>query len=200
MDSVTPSILLAGRCDDIGLQCGGWTLTWQGSAGPTIPGTTLFEGLKHRVGSNRLHYAPDVSSAVFSSNQRFSLGIVCIAESPYAEGVGDQIPVLSAEDVALSQLCRRICDKTILIIYSGRPILIDPILSHFDAICAAFLPGSEAGAGITDVLLGDFNFSAKLSMTWPANSSQLGLQLPSLSTHFDPHNPPLFPFGFGLSF
>ena len=62
-----------------------------------------------------------------------------------------------------------------------------------DALVAAWLPGTEA-EGITDVLLGEYDFSGKLPHSWPRSLDQVPINVG------DAHYDPLFPYGFGLSY
>ena len=184
------SILLAGQAaDDLGLQCGGWTVEWQGKPGNHIPGTTLLQAL-HKATSADIQYQPN---GEFSENETAEIGIVVLAEPPYAEGVGDRANLcLPADDIALVHRVRAHCQKLIVILYSGRPLIITEALPLADAFIAAWLPGSE-GDGIADVLFGDYPFTGKLSFVWPRSMDQI-----PLSALQNSPEPPLFPIGFGL--
>lgn len=81
--------------------------------------------------------------------------------------------------------------KCVVVVISGRPVVIAPYLASIDALVAAWLPGSE-GQGIADVLFGDHGFSGKLPRTWFKTVDQLPMN------YGDPHYDPLFPLGFGL--
>lgn len=182
-------IALAGQgADDIGLACGGWTIDWQGGTGAITNGSTLLDGLKAQV-SESLSY-----SATADFDEHFEVGILVLAETPYAEGEGDEEDLsLSAEDKQLVEKMRANCDKLVLVIYSGRPIIITDIVEYCDAIVAGWLPGSEANA-IADVLLGDVPFTGKLPFTWFKSMDQLPLSKLQASDE-----KPLWQFGFGLS-
>lgn len=82
--------------------------------------------------------------------------------------------------------------KCVVVIISGRPVVIEPYISSIDALVAAWLPGTE-GQGVADVLFGDYGFTGKLSKTWFKTVDQLPMNVGDL--HYDP----LFPFGFGLT-
>ena len=85
IDRGVQAVLLAGRgADDVGVQSGGWTISWQGSEGPTTPGTTIKEALEAQLG-DRLTVATD---GAFAPETHAPLGIVVVAEPPYAEGLG----------------------------------------------------------------------------------------------------------------
>ncbi|MEO1289522.1 MAG: glycoside hydrolase family 3 C-terminal domain-containing protein, partial [Chloroflexota bacterium] len=108
-------------------------------------------------------------------NGHAEIGIVVIAEVPYAEGEGDREDLtISDEQTQLIQRMRERCDKVILVIYSGRPVLITHVVEQCDAIVAAWLPGSEANA-LADVLYGDVPFTGKLGFTWFKSMAQLPL-------------------------
>ena len=82
--------------------------------------------------------------------------------------------------------------KCVVIIISGRPVVIQPYVDSIDALVAAWLPGTE-GQGVADVLFGDYGFTGKLPRTWFRTVDQLPMNVG------DPHYDPLFPFGFGLT-
>ena len=175
--------------DDIGLQCGGWTITWQGSKGATTIGTTLLGALKKVVSpSTRVSTSADGTGAAGAT-----VAIAVIGEQPYAETNGDRKDLnLSKEDVALVRNLRSAGVPTVAVVYSGRPIILDEILEHADAIVAAWLPGTE-GDGVTDVLFGDHKPTGKLSFTWPSGKST--------SFHRgDAGYKTLFPLDFGLRY
>ncbi len=180
-------LAVAGRgADDIGLACGGWTITWQGSAGPITDGSTLLDGLRARTD---VVYSPD---GTFS--ERVKTAVVVIAEPPTAEGEGDQEDLtISPEDTALIERVRAQCERLILVVYSGRPVIITHVAEQCDAIVAAWLPGSEANA-IADVLYGDVPFTGRLPYTWIRTMDQLPLRQLEASG-----DGPLWAFGHGLT-
>src|SRR5690606_23413643 len=107
------NIALAGiAADDIGLACGGWTIEWQGGTGAITEGTTLWAGLKAELGE-LVQY-----SAEGNFGAKADIGIVVLAEKPYAEGEGDREDLsISEEDIALVHKMRSNCDKLVLIVY-----------------------------------------------------------------------------------
>jgi beta-glucosidase len=156
-------VLLAGLgADDIGIQSGGWTITWQGSAGQITSGTTLQEALKAKLGDN-LSYDRD---AAFPPGTKADIGVVVVAERPYAEGVGDSSTLaLPNEDVALVAKMRPLVKRLVAVVISGRPVVLGDVATA-DAVVEAWLPGTEA-AGLADVLLGDQPFVGTTPYTWP---------------------------------
>jgi beta-glucosidase len=167
-----PELVIVGQAaDDIGLQCGGWTIEWQGGSGAITDGTSILAGMQALVSdATKVVFKRDGD---FVKDEHFGVGIVVIAETPYAEGAGDRADlVLSDEDIALLENARQHCDKLVVIMLSGRPIVVNEQLPLMDAFIAAWLPGSE-GQGIADVLFGDKPFSGKLPFNWPRSLAQI---------------------------
>jgi beta-glucosidase len=168
-DSTLPllsgSVFLAGAgSDDVGLQCGGWTIEWMGGSGPITPGTTIKEGLEAQ-GCTVTH-RPEGD---FGPSMTAPVGVVVTAERPYAEGLGDRGDLtLPEEDVALLRRMRTHVDRLVLVVLSGRPLVLDAIVDQCDAIVAGWLPGTE-GDGISDILTGRQSFSGRLPRPWPGD-------------------------------
>jgi beta-glucosidase len=179
-------IHVAGKsADDIGNQCGGWTITWQGKSGATTVGTTILSALRKK-GAEITHTA-DGSGAAGAK-----VGIAVIGERPYAEMHGDRASLeLEAADVAVVEKLKSAGIPVVVVLVSGRPMIIESILQKADAVIAAWLPGSE-GDGVADVLFGH-KPSGKLSFTWPSRDAT------SLARG-NPGYKALFPFGYGLSY
>ena len=165
------TLLLAG-IDNSGIQSGGWTLQWQGVTENLKGATTIYQGLKAAVSpGTRVYYDPSGRFPDF--NGTAPVGIVTVGELPYAEGVADTADLqLSAADIQVIQQARTRVDKLIVIILSGRPLVITDQYRMADAWVAAWLPGSE-GEGVADVLVGDYPFTGKLPYSWPRSNSQL---------------------------
>jgi beta-glucosidase len=208
--SKSASVAVAGPgASDVGVQSGGWTLGWQGvteaSAAP-IGGTTILAGMQAAASaSNRVTYSWN-GSAVPSGT---SVGVVVLYENPYAEYEGDTDNpsfdnTSSSQDpaghVIYDGLAAGIVSNMesahiplVLVLVTGRPVRIESYLGQFQAVVAAWLPGSE-GEGVADVLYGDADFVGTLSKSWPRDATALPIS--SLQTGADP----LFPYGFGLRY
>ncbi|WP_019010750.1 glycoside hydrolase family 3 protein [Deinococcus aquatilis] len=184
LDPAGPELLVAGEAaDDLGAQCGGWTISWMGGHGPVTPGTTLLEGLQAAGG--QVHFSPD--GVV---DRDYPVGVVVLAEAPYAEGMGDRSDLsLSADQVALLERVRARCTRLVVVLLSGRPLIITEQLPQWDALVAAWLPGTE-GQGVADVLYGERPFTGKLSFDWPHSHADLPRR---------PEATLLFPLGAGLT-
>ncbi|PON89601.1 Glycoside hydrolase [Trema orientale] len=187
-------ILVAGtHADNLGNQCGGWTIEWQGLSGNNLTsGTTILTAIKDTVDpKTKVVYKenPDVD---FVKSNGFSYAIVVVGEPPYAETFGDSLNLTIPQPgpSIITNVCGAV--KCVVIVISGRPVVIQPYLSSIDALVAAWLPGTE-GQGIADVLFGDYGFAGKLSRTWFKTVDQLPMN------YGDSHYDPLFPLGFGLT-
>lgn len=187
-----PALFVAGAAaDDIGIQSGGWTIEWQGKEGAITPGTTILQGIQAAVGSStEIEYSP---SGDFSGNPAAE-DAVCLAvvgEPPYAEGKGDSATLgLPAGESRVLRRLEQTCAKLVVVIVSGRPVMVTDYVDQWDGLVAAWLPGTE-GQGVADVLFGDVPFRGKLPVTWPASTDQLPVGSSAEA--------PLFPFGFGLT-
>jgi beta-glucosidase len=191
--SLPRRIHVAGSgADDLGMQCGGWTIGWQGERGDLTPGgTTILDALKEVAGSTtEVTYTADGSDSAGSD-----LGIVVVGEGPYAEMKGDRYDLaLSQEDTAAVAALKSAGLPVVVIVLSGRPKILGEVADQADAILAAWLPGTE-GAGVIDVLTGAAPATGKLSFTWPRTMDQI-----PLGHTQDKIENPLYPFGFGLAY
>jgi beta-glucosidase len=174
------------KADSTGSQSGGWTVTWQGSNDRLQPGTTILEGIGALAGTGTaVHYH---ASGEFEGVA--DAGIVVVGEDPYAEGVGDTGDLrLSSTDVQLIERMREHSRRLVVILLSGRPLIITGQLPLADAWLAAWLPGTEGG-GVADVLFGDCLCTGKLPYAWPRSMDQIPRR---------EGEDPLFPLGHGLS-
>jgi len=189
-------VFVAGaKANDIGYQSGGWTITWQGSPGNITPGTTILQGIQSAVShSGNVTYSPDGTGAA-----GHDVAVVVIGEYPSAEMVGDVGPgqprpdlELGADDISLLNNVKSSGVPMVVVMLSGRPMIVTNQLPDWKAFVAAWLPGTE-GNGLADVLFGDYDFTGKLPYSWPRSMSHI----PANSN--DANYSPLFPYGFGLS-
>lgn len=186
------TILVAGsHADNLGYQCGGWTIEWQGGSGRITAGTTILDAIKSTVDpTTNVVYSenPDTS---FLKSKNISYAIIVVGETPYAEIAGDSMNLTISEPgpATIQTVCASV--KCVVVLISGRPVVMEPYVPAIDALVAAWLPGSE-GQGVADLLFGDYGFTGKLPRTWFKSVDQLPMNVG------DKHYDPLFPFGFGL--
>lgn len=187
-------IVVAGSsANDIGMQSGGWTITWQGSAGDITSGTTIYEGLK-TAGKENGQTVDLKEDGSFTGN--YDAAIVVAGESPYAEYAGDRTAdqlTLQQKDINTISSIRKTHPNLpiVLVLTTGRALTITDQLKQVDAVVMAGFPGSE-GEGVADVLLSaDRDFSGHLTTTWPKDANNIAKK------YIDP-NTVLFPYGTGL--
>jgi beta-glucosidase len=175
--------------DNIGDQCGGWTIDWQGKSGAITTGTTILAAMRAAAPGVEVGYAKDGSGAAGAD-----VAVVVVGELPYAEGPGDR------EDLALDAADREAIANVkqagiplVLVVVSGRPLILGEAAQQADAIVAAWLPGSE-GQGVADVLFGDWKPTGKLSFSWPRAMDQIPINVG------DAKYDPLFRVGHGLTY
>jgi beta-glucosidase len=200
----TAHILVAGKAaDDIGRQCGGWTLSWQGTENinSDFPnGQSIYSGLRAALEAAG-------GSAEWSAKGNYTrkpdAAIVVFGEMPYAEMQGDlhslEYQAGDKQDLALLRRLKAAGLPVVAVFLSGRPLWVNPEINAADAFVAAWFPGSE-GAGVADVLVGDsagrprYDFSGRLSYSWPKNAAQFRLN--RSSTPYEPQ----FPLDYGLRY
>src|SRR5579862_489238 len=176
--------------DEMGIQCGGWTISWQGTNGNVTPGgTTILSAIRATADKG--------TEVMFSRDGADVKGadevVVVVGEKPYAEGVGDnRDPHVSEEDAALIAKAKAAGVPVVTVILSGRPLILGSTLNSTDALIAAWLPGTE-GQGVADVLFGDYKPTGKLSRNWPRDVSQLSGYSVNMEN-------PQFARGFGLTY
>lgn len=176
--------------NDIGIQSGGWTIDWQGGTGEvTTGGTTILTGVRAAApGRNVTHAASGAGVA------GAAVCIVVIGETPYAEFLGDRADLsLPAAQVALVRRMKAAGVPVVVVLVSGRPLILGDVLARADAVLAVWLPGTE-GAGVADVLFGDYAPTGTLSFSWPRSMQQIPVNVG------DAVYDPLFPVGYGLSY
>lgn len=154
-------------------------------------GTTILSAVKSAVDSKTQVVFAENPDENFVKNGGFSYALVVVGEQPYAETKGD------SQDLTLSEPGPAIIKNTcgvidcVVVLVTGRPVVIQPYLSSMKALVAAWLPGTE-GQGVSDVIFGDYGFTGKLARTWFKTTDQLPMNVGDL--HYDP----LFPFGYGI--
>jgi len=180
-------------------QTGGWTITWQGSENKNsdfIEEISILEALT--IGAKE-----EGHTVIYSENGLFDeeidLVISVFGEEPYAEMLGDiETMAFKANDLAVLPSLQKYQDlniPTLSIFLSGRPMEVNAYLNASDAFIAAWLPGTGV-QGIADLLFrpNEYDFSGKLSFSWPKHPSQTSLNFG------DSNYDPLFPLGYGLTY
>ncbi len=189
------NILLVGTGrNNIGIQSGGWTISWQGSDTLSIPGTTIKEALELETSATIYTDPLDID--------KVDVVIAVFAEKPHAEMMGDSMALSLVSDTAYASnqdtidFIKSIDKPVIGLMIAGKPLIIEDLIDDLDGFVMLFLPGTE-GLGIADVLYGDYNFRGKLPFTWPKTHNEAHHTM--LSPNYDIHLY-RFSYGFGLQY
>eukprot|EP00897_Mesotaenium_endlicherianum_P004948 jgi/Mesen1/4481/ME000228S03456 len=189
-------VLVAGtHAHNIGLQCGGWSIAWQGLSGNITRGTTVLEGILAATAGAAAHVEYVETP---TGREEADYAVVVVGEGTYAEWFGDDKRLrLSREALhAVRSLSARM--PCVVVLITGRPLVLDDgdnggVLSAVDALVVAWLPGSEGGAGVADALFDEgFEFSGTLPREW-VSAAQLSASKNELGA-----SAPLFSHGYGL--
>ena len=190
------NVLVAGAgADNMAMQAGGWTITWQGTdttaadfpRGQTI-GRAIADAVKAAGGSAQINAAGDAQGTP-------EVAIIVFGEHPYAEFQGDAENLLfknGEKELALLKAMKARGIPTVAVFLSGRPLFMGPQINAADAFVAAWLPGTQ-GQGVADVLVAGKDgksardFTGRLPFAWPADARS-------------PVAAPLFPMGYGLDY
>lgn len=186
-------ILVVGpAADDLGVQCGGWSIRWQGWTGDNkrTAGTTILASLKQQAAKAGAEIMTNEADAA-----KADVILLAVGEKPYAEGAGDSADISLTGALALEgnkqamEFARQSGKPVAALIVAGRQIVIADELPNWDAAVMAYLPGTE-GEGIAPVLFGEKDFTGRLPMPWYKSVEDIGKKDVEL----------LFKVGYGLSY
>jgi beta-glucosidase len=195
-------VVTGPSADSIPNQDGGWTIQWQGIPdGVNDPGVTVFQGIKNVLGDHAKLVA-DSGDAV-SQTKDADAAIVVVGEKPGAEGTNDnETPTLAADQQKLVDDLQATGKPVIVVVVAGRPLALG---SAADAkqLLMSWLPGSEGGTAVANVVFGKANPSGRLPVSWPKTAGDEPMfyqQLPGTNSGTSSNYDPLFAFGAGLSY
>jgi beta-glucosidase len=199
----TGKVVVTGTsADSIPNQDGGWTIQWQGIPdGVTDPGVTVYQGIKNVIGDDA-KLVKDPDDAVDQA-KKADATIVVVGEKPGAEGVNDnEQPELSADQQDLVDRLQATGKPVIVVVVAGRPLALGKA-ADAKQLLMAWLPGSEGGTAVADVLFGKANPSGRLPVSWPKKAGDEPMfyqQLPGTNSGDSSAYDPQFAFGAGLSY
>ena len=192
-------VVVAEFADNSGLQSGGWTVNWQGTTENYKGATTILEGIR-KFSSNEVQFDPEGTGEI----DDVDVALIVVGESPYAEFFGDIGGEMNKYQLTLTDEHQKYIDtysekgvQMVVILISGRPLVVSKQIEQCDAFVAAWLPGSE-GHGIAEVLFGEYDFKGRLPHSWPkSEEAYSGKYGPNF---WDSSMEPLYPLGFGLKY
>ncbi len=165
--------VVGSGANNIAMQSGGWTLTWQGTENSNrdFPNaSSIVDGFRERVASAGGTVVDD------SSEKNVDVAVVVFGETPYAEGAGDLQNLVfkdgEHDDLELMRAYRELGVPVVAVFLTGRPLWVNREINASDAFVVAWLPGSEGG-GVADVLVGSkkaepiVDFTGTLPFPWP---------------------------------
>ncbi|RHY49380.1 hypothetical protein DYB38_009971 [Aphanomyces astaci] len=191
LDKSKKFFLTGPSIDDIGLMCGGWTLTWQGQQG-----SSMFPNHLRTIKGAMMDVVNDTSRAEFYEGvdingtwsdinmamekaQAADYTVIALGERTYAEFKGNnytyELPSGLTEYV---KALATTGTKIILVLVEGRPRLLSGIADIAAAVLYAGLPCEMGGEAISSVLFGSTNPSGKLPLTYPKSTDQVNLATP----------------------
>ncbi|MGK0412153.1 MAG: beta-glucosidase [Polaribacter sp.] len=192
-------VVVGEHANSSGLQSGGWTINWQGTKENYKGATTILDGIKKQA-KGEVVYDKDATKNHFDAD----IAIIVVGELPYAEFFGDIDHESNQLKLTLTETHQKYIKnyqekgiKTVVVLVSGRPLVVTDEIAQSDAFIAAWLLGSE-GDGVAEVLFGDFNFSGKLPHSWPEGIKDY--QSKYGPNFWDHTKEPLFKFGYGLKY
>ncbi|WP_367131327.1 glycoside hydrolase family 3 N-terminal domain-containing protein [Saccharothrix sp. HUAS TT1] len=197
-------VVTGDAADSAARQLGGWTVGWQGvpNGSPPPPTVTVLQGIRAAAPAANVVSAPAQADAVAQAGDADAV-VVVLGEDPGAEGEADtEEPALTAEQQGLVTAVRATGKPVVVVLLTGRPQVLGAV-ADAPALVAGWLPGSEGGSAIADVLFGAVNPSGKLPVSWPkvVGDQPFSYDQPrgantAPSSAYDP----AFAFGHGLSY
>ncbi len=197
-------VVTGDTADSPARQLGGWTVGWQGvpESSPMPPTVTVLQGIKAAVPSADVVSAPTQAEAVAQAGDADAV-VVVLGEDPGAEGEADtEEPALTAAQQGLVDAVRATGKPVVVVLLTGRPQVLGTV-ADAPALVAGWLPGTEGGAAIADVLFGAVNPSGKLPVSWPKSVGDQPFtydQVRGANAAPGSGYDPAFAFGHGLSY
>jgi beta-glucosidase len=216
--------------DDAGNMLGSWA-----GRGKAQDAVTLKNALVERLGADHVKYVKGGDIQRATGEQIDEAVAAASAASIVIMALGEDAGTMTAEAASRAfldlpgqqeQLLERVAatgKPVVLILFSGRPLILPWAFQHVSAALAAWFPGIQAGPALTRVLFGDVAPEGKLVVSWPRAVGQIPVYYNAQSTgrpagntdlthpatdslekylsrYIDVPNSPQFPFGYGLSY
>ena len=169
----------------------------------------------HEAGCGLLEEEPAKFGPALEAAKKADCVLLCLGEAARMSGeaASRTRPDLPACQRKLAEAVLDLGKPVIVVLVTGRPLTIPWLFEKAGAVLLAWFPGSEAGPGLADVLIGKWNPGGKLPVCWPVEVGQMPIFYAQRPTGrpADPHDSftgryidapvePYFPFGYGLSY
>ncbi|HEY5160436.1 MAG TPA: glycoside hydrolase family 3 N-terminal domain-containing protein [Gaiellaceae bacterium] len=197
-----PILVVGPAASNVSWQMGGWTIGWQGlPAGAKPPAVTVLQGIREEIGARKVLTANWHNQAdVRAKAKKARAIVVAIGEKAYAEWYGDNPSgALAPNQVRLIEAAEAGGKPVVLVLVTGRPLMISGLVEKAGALLMAYLPGSEGGHGVADVLFGRVSPRGKLPVSWPASIKDVPM-VKGIRLKDGKRAKPLFAYGAGLSY
>ncbi|KAG1703273.1 hypothetical protein DVH05_008182 [Phytophthora capsici] len=183
------SVFLTGHsADNVGHQCGGWSIAWQGYSGNEmfLNGISVRQGFEDLVGNDSFTYFnglyengtysdADLTKAVELAGQH-EYTVAVIGEKQYTEKPGDIDDLtLPAGQIEYVQALAATGTKVIVVLFEGRPRLLGSLPDSVSAIIDGLLPCELGGKAMAEIIYGDVNPSGKLPITYPKDPANVAI-------------------------
>lgn len=222
--------LIGPLADDARNMLGSWS-----AKGRVEDVVTLRSALVEKLGADEVQYAkgsditsgtPDQLEEAVNAAKESDLVILALGEDGpemTGEAASRAHPGLPGHQEELLEAIVATEKPVVLVLFSGRPLIIPWAFEHVPAVLAAWFPGIQAGPALVRTLFGDFDPTGKLVVSWPRAVGQEPLYYDALNTgrppgnadlskppwegtpkyvsrYIDEQNTPQFPFGYGLTY
>ena len=167
--------------NDSGALCGGWTYIWQGNSDADLEdahwcdeGPTILEALQANQAAGGYEIITDKERI-----DECDMVLLCVGERPYAEWMGDTEDLKLVGQFGLEgnqsaiDFAKESGKPTLTLIVAGRNVIIDEFVENWDEIVMCYLPGSEGGNAVVDILTGKIEFNGRLPMPYYSSITQL---------------------------
>ena len=180
---------------------GGWTIGWQGlPAGARPPAVTILQGVREAVGARNVLTANWGNPADVRAKVKMArVIVVAIGENAYAEGYGDNPRGALTPDQWRLVKAAEATGRPVCSCSWPDPLMITGLVKKADAFPMAYLPGTEAGHGVADVLFGRVSPRGKLPVSWPASIKDVPM-VKGTRLSDGKRAKSLFAYGAGLSY
>jgi beta-glucosidase len=222
--------LIGPAADDAANMLGNWS-----AHGNPQDVVTLKTALTQKLGAEHIKFAPG-GEYLAASDAQIEEGIAAARASDIAIlALGENTPEMTGEAGSRAhpvlpgrqeELLEKVCatgKPVVLLLFSGRPLVLPWAFAHVPAVVEVWSPGVQAGPAIVQTLFGEVTPSGKLTVSWPRATGQIPVYYNALNTgrpagnrdltrpprngderfasrYIDEQNTPQFPFGYGMSY